>query len=196
MRIYLIRHGETTANIEQKYCSSGGSPLTEKGWNQVNRLVMDFPTDKLNYIYSSPLDRCSSLAEKLASKYSLEPLYDDRIKEYDFGIFDNLSWKEAKSQYPEEFKSFCDDPVTFQIPGGDSQVIFNKRVSKFINNLPYGSDNIAIVTHAGVIRSVLAHLLNLGIKQRWIFKIGNGSVTIIEVSKEGAFLILGGCNDY
>jgi broad specificity phosphatase PhoE len=190
MRIYFIRHGETTANIEQRYSSSGGSPLTEKGIIQDELLIGSFPVENISRIYTSPLDRCISLAEELGQKSGIVPITDERIMEFKFGIFDNLTWKQAEKTYPSEFNQFCESPGNYKIPEGESQIEFNERVSRFLKDVLKDESDAVIITHAGVIRSALSEILGLEEEQKWIFKIMNASVTLIEICDGHACLVL------
>ncbi len=190
MRIFFIRHGETQANIEQRYSSNGGSPLTEKGYLQVESLTANFELNGISRIYSSPLDRCITLADKLSSKTGLTPIIDHRLREFDFGVFDNLTWKQAEKKYPVEFNLFCDNPGNYKIPDGESQLEFNGRVSLFIKEILAYDIDMAVITHAGVIRSALAEILHLNEEQRWLFKIMNASITLVEICEGHACLVL------
>jgi len=189
-RIYFIRHGETLANIEKRYSSTGGSPLTEKGISQAAKVVKDMSGLNLGMIYSSPLDRCISLAQDLSKEMNLEPIVDERIREYQFGVLDNLTWKEAERKQPDEFRQFCENPATYKIPEGESLSEFNSRVAGFVDEMLSKDGDAAVVTHAGVIRSALAELLCLDEIQRWIFKIRNGSVTLVEIDNDIPALVL------
>lgn len=190
MKIYFVRHGETTDNVEQRYSSSGGSPLTEKGIIQVERLVISFPVENISRIYASPLDRCISLADELGQKSGIEPITDERIQEFNFGIFNNLTWKQAEVNYPVEFNQFCESPGNYKIPEGESQVEFNERVSRFLKDVMEDESDTVIITHAGVIRSALSEILGLEEEQKWIFKIMNASVTLVEICEGHACLVL------
>lgn len=190
MKIYFVRHGETIDNVEQRYSSSGGSPLTEEGIKQVELLVDSFPIENITRIYTSPLDRCISMADKLGQKSGIEPITDERISEFKFGIFDKLTWKQAKSNYPVEFNQFCESPGNYKIPEGESQIEFNERVSRFLKDIMKNESDTAIITHAGVLRSALSEILDLEEDQKWIFKIMNASVTLVEICEGHACLVL------
>ncbi|HPJ20852.1 MAG TPA: histidine phosphatase family protein [Clostridia bacterium] len=190
MKIYFIRHAETRANVEQRYSSTGSSPLTEKGLKQVDSLLIKFPVEEISGIYTSPLERCVSLALKLGEKSKITPVFDERLVEFKFGIFDNMTWQQAETTYPMEFDMFCKSPGTYKLPEGESQDEFDGRIRSFIDYIRDNDANIAVVTHAGVIRSALAYILDLDDAHKWKFRIMNASVTLIEICDGHACLVL------
>lgn len=190
MKIYFIRHAETQANVEQRYSSTGYSPHTEIGLKQVDSLLIKFPVEEISGIYTSPLERCVSLALKLGEKSKITPVVDERLAEFKFGIFDNMTWQQAETTYPMEFDMFCKSPGTYKLPEGESQDEFDGRICSFIDYIRDNDANIAVVTHAGVIRSALAYILGLDDAHKWKFRIMNASVTLIEICDGHACLVL------
>ena len=87
LKIHLIRHGATDANIKGQYigCKTD-MPLSPEGLNELRLLKenMDYP--KVDRIYSSPLLRCKQTAAVLYPENNVVCV--DNLKEYDFGIFE------------------------------------------------------------------------------------------------------------
>ena len=74
MRIYLVRHGETKANADFKYLSKSNSPFTEDGKKQCKNIIDKLLSKDIKVIYTSPLKRCLSQADILASQKKIIPI--------------------------------------------------------------------------------------------------------------------------
>ena len=191
MRIYLVRHGETLANAEKRYLGRGSSPFTELGLGQNLRALSKLMQIDFDAVYSSPSERCLSMARKAASGKKINVASDTRLSEIDFGYFEGLTWQEARERFPEEFESLCKNAEEFRFPGGESQNELDIRVRDFAEEavkLPY--ENVAVFSHGGAVMSLLSHLLELAPGQKWRFKISHGSVTAVEITGGYACLVL------
>ncbi|MNK36165.1 putative phosphoserine phosphatase 2 [compost metagenome] len=162
MEIYVIRH--TRVSIEKGTCyGQFDVPLNSNFLQDIATLKYKLPND-FDKIFSSPLKRCSLLAEHI----SLEGIeYHDSLKEMSFGSWENKTWDSIDSELLNEW---MDNFVFTKTPEGESLYLLYERVSLFIDQLrsqKYGK--IALVTHAGVIRCLWAYVLNIPLES--IFKI-------------------------
>ena len=93
MEIYLVRH--TTPNINNGICY--GQTDVDLNFDTFESEFFDIndklPADIHRY-YCSPLIRCSKLAERLAKEIQI----DDRLKELDFGSWENKKWSELDNK--------------------------------------------------------------------------------------------------
>ena len=191
MKIYLIRHGQTTANAEKKYLGRGSSPFTTLGLEQNADALSKLNGAKIDVIYSSPSGRCMSSANEYAECKRVQVITDTRLSEVDFGKFEGLTWQEAKESYPIEFKDFCEDPNSYTFPEGESQKRLDERTLSFIEEIKRSSyESIAVFSHGGTIMSILSHLLEIEPGQKWRFKITHGSVSLVEINGSYACLVL------
>ncbi len=191
MKIYLVRHGETEANTQKKYLGSSHSPFTEKGLLDNEKNILKLSTVKIDAIYTSPCKRCLSVADTLAEKISIHPVPDNRLKELDFGIFENMSWQQAKNTYTDEFEKWCSNTYEYKIPDGESQAELDNRIALFVEELLHSRyNNIVVFSHAGPIMSIISKLLKLNPLQKWQFKISTGSMVQIEANDEFSYLLL------
>ena len=103
MKIYLIRHGETTGDVENRYGGNYDDHLTEKGINQSKKLANKLKNKGIQIIYHSPRIRAtetSKIVNKIL-KVKLKVINDIRERN-NYGIITGLTKKEAKQKYPEE----------------------------------------------------------------------------------------------
>lgn len=183
MKLILVRHTETVANSEKKYIGHEESALTDRGIWQLKKLSLKLRGYKFDKIYSSPMSRTIQVANSLNIK---SVVVDDRLKEINFGIFENKTYKEVEKMYQKEFQQWSEDYINYQIPKGESLIQVQKRVEDFVESLSEGTN--LIITHGGIIQCMIIHLLNLKVDDRWKFKIPLGS--IVEIEYEDGYGIL------
>ncbi|MCT4598448.1 MAG: histidine phosphatase family protein [Vallitalea sp.] len=184
MKFILLRHGETKANVDKIIYGITHSEFTENGLSQVDYMVDYLKHKKVDYIYSSPLKRTLHIANIVGRTLNTEINVVDDVAEMNYGIFEGLTSDEVKKQYPSEFNCFMNDSC-YVIPEGEGSLDFDNRVIKFIDTIKNEEGTSVIVTHGGVIRTTIIHLLNLKSEDRWHFKILPGMV--IEIMYENNY---------
>ncbi len=184
MEIYLVRH--TTPNIKKGICY-GQTDLDvtsdfEKEWKAVHE-KLKFDTGTI--IYSSPLQRCSKLANTINTNVRI----DDRLMELDFGPWEMKAWNDIS---PKEIKPWMNDFVNTKVPTGESYMDLQERVVDFFNKvvLPSKKDSI-LISHAGPIRALLAHIKNMPLKDSFSIQLNYGHVLKLEY-KDATFAVTKG----
>ena len=87
LRIHLIRHGATDANVLGQYIGNRtDTPLSPEGLKELQALKEDIEYPKIDCLYSSPLLRCRQTAAVLYPDTGI--VLADNLKEYDFGDFE------------------------------------------------------------------------------------------------------------
>lgn len=190
-RIYLLRHGATTANREVPYRLQGrGSdlPLDEIGRMQAHAASRAMEHIELQAIYSSPLLRAIQTAEILAGPRSLTVLIAPELVEGDVGRWEGLTWEQAALRDPAEHRRFLDDPGTTPYPDGESFLDVQGRATPAIGRIAarHIGAAIAIVGHNILNRAYLAPLLGLPIARAREIRQSNGGVNVIEVGSTGS----------
>ena len=155
--ICLIRH--TKVDVEPGICygqSDVGLANFDKEKNKVADKIMNH---SFKQVFSSPLLRCRKLAEYLFP--DKEIIYDDKLKEQDFGDWEMKKWDDIHSS--KEGKVWFSDYLKNPCPGGESYFQMIQRIRDFINSnqLKERKDNICIIVHGGVIRAFLSVLKNI-----------------------------------
>ncbi|GIU35689.1 histidine phosphatase family protein [Shewanella schlegeliana] len=161
----LLRHGQP----EQANCLLGRTdpPLTDKGWQQMHSSAN---TLKFHLIISSPLLRCRGYAEQLADERNCQLILDDDWQELDFGLWDGqvitALWQQPNQHLSHgtepTYSQFWHAPVEHIPPAGESSQALLHRITSSIDTLSraYPGKQLLIVSHSGVMRMVLAWLLN------------------------------------
>ncbi len=152
MKIYLIRHGETYANVEKRYVGFTDSELTEKGEEQIKDLKKIVGNMEVIKAYCSPSTRTRKTAEILG--YDCE--IDANLREFNFGILEGMTYDEIMNEQAEVGNQLFSRWKDYKIPEGESFVELRGRVKTFISRL--GEENVVIVTHGGWIRAFLGEI--------------------------------------
>lgn len=181
--ITLVRHGKITGAAG--LYGSTDIPLSETGCKDLERAltVIDKHT-AINHIISSPLQRCATVARAFATQHSLPFTIEPGLQEMHFGIWDGIPFDDLGDEW-KNLENFWNSPIAVQPPEGESLTHFATRVidswDALINNAGMGHQ--VIVCHGGVIRIIIAHLLQLDWCNASLFKqlqIGYASHTRIE----------------
>ena len=162
MIIYLIRHGETTSDIENLYGGDYDDHLTKKGRQQVKELAQKLVNYRIQIIFSSPRIRAKETSIILKESFNSDMRIINDIRERNnYGILTGIKKEEAKEKYPElveQLKVFNNT-----INGAENYEHFVKRIKNGIDKIvssPY--EIIAIVTHGGPIRCLFREILKFG----------------------------------
>jgi len=180
MKIYLIRH--TKPDIPANICYGQSDIDVSPSFSQELAFIKKhINTDNTFIICSSPLKRCRILAEALSLSSPIHT--DDRLKELNFGDWELKKWDDIDQSILSEWG---DNFVTMPVPGGEScQEMYERSISFFkeLCSKYKNAEKIAVVTHGGVIRSILVYVL--GIPPENMFRIAAdfGSISKIEVNQ-------------
>jgi broad specificity phosphatase PhoE len=180
MKFILIRHGETYANVEQLIYGTTHSEFTKKGIKQIDYIMKYVQSVNVDYVYSSPLDRTKVIADNIGQLINKKVILVEQLSEMNYGIFEGLTPSIAKKRYPNEYNQFMNDYKDYIIPEGENIIDFDNRVIEFLDDVKDINGTSVIVTHGGVIRTSIMHLLNLRSEDRWHFKILPGMIVEIE----------------
>lgn len=185
--IYLIRHGETTWNLEERFQGTTDTELTPKGYEQGAHLADRLKQTPFNNIFTSPLQRARITASLIAASQEAQAQEDEDFREISFGKWEGMTTGEIQAAYPWMDQWFH-DPGAFQIPDGAILEDEKARLKRRLIDIAEGGGNTAIVSHAGVIRLSLLSALDLPLSYYWRFVFGNTSISILEYHR-GVFLL-------
>jgi 2,3-bisphosphoglycerate-dependent phosphoglycerate mutase len=103
---------------------------------------------------------------------------DPRLRERHYGIFQGLTFGEAKSIYPAAYARYEQETASDAIPGGESaEECFGRNLACLQEIASrYGQGPIAVVTHGGVLEGLYRHVMRLRYVQLRVFTLGNASL--------------------
>jgi alpha-ribazole phosphatase/probable phosphoglycerate mutase len=184
-RIDLLRHGEPVGG--RRYRGQIDDALSERGWEQMWNAVGTEP--EWQQIVSSPLQRCSAFAASLAERLALPLQLESRFMEVGFGEWEGKTRDELNRLVPGQIGRFYRDPVNNRPPGAEPLEEFADRVLDAFRGLleRFKGESILVVAHAGVIRVILAHTLNMPLSTMYRINVPNAGISRISTHPEHGF---------
>ena len=156
-KLHFIRHGMTEGNRQGLFVGRTDLPVSEEGFDQLALLRDTYVYPRVEAVYSSPLSRCRQTAEFLYPDHLLTVVED--LQEMDFGEFEGKSMEELSDR--EDFGRWLADSMHSAPPGGENGMQFAERLLHavtqiFAHMMQEGLTNVAVVTHGGVIMTLLS----------------------------------------
>ncbi len=172
MEVYLIRH--TSVAVPKSICyGQTDVPLADTFLTEKEAVLKLLPDLTHAVVYSSPAQRCTQLAGCISDAYQIHP----HLQEIHFGNWEGRAWDEIP---PEELNPWMENFVSVCPPNGESfQQLYTRstQVLKQWQNTVSGP--LILVTHAGVIRSLLCYSRQVPLQDAFQFAVDYGSVTKI-----------------
>jgi alpha-ribazole phosphatase len=182
-RIFLIRHGETTdEETGRVFKGITDIPLSQKGISRMKKAGEYLASFKLDAIYTSALSRCIDSGTFVASHHGLDIRVEPQLNEIHFGLWEGQTFEEIKKSYAGELRAWLGDLENEAPPEGEALPEAQRRVVGAFNGIVerHNGENCAIVAHAGTLRLILCHLLDLKLSN--MFRIGQdyGCINIVD----------------
>ncbi len=174
MKLSLLRHGESLGG--RIYRGNQDDLLTEKGWQQMLDATQHQSWD---LILSSPLIRCQAFAQHLHEQQKTPLEIIKHFSELGFGDWQGLSSAAIGQNLVDNFKQ---DPIKNPPPNAENLYDFQHRVLTAFNTIiAKQPQSMLIVAHAGVIRVIKSHLLNLPIEKMFTIEVLSASCENFEI---------------
>lgn len=154
MRLLLIRHGQTPANVEGVLDASVPGPgLTRLGREQAAALSHALVRESIGGIWVSSMVRTQQTAAPMAERLGLGPLVLPGLREISAGTLQGRSDQSAVHRYLETVLAWMDGDLQASTPGGESGREFVSRYDAAIALVAEsGVPTAAVVSHAAAIR--------------------------------------------
>ncbi len=193
--LLFIRHGETDWNAEGRWQGHTDTPLNDTGRRQAQLLAQRLRAWPISAIYCSDLQRAAETAAILGEKIGKKPVALEAWRERHVGQFAGLTGRDIRERHPDVWarmtKGYLD------VPGGESSRAVQQRVSGALETLlrQHSGETVAVVSHGGILRIVVAHVLELPLKQTVRVRVGgNTGLTVVTAYPDGR-LVLEKLND-
>ena len=186
--IHLIRHGQIAVQ-PGTLVGATDVPLTSQGRSAMRGLGPHLPR-KLHCL-CSPMQRTRQSLECLApfcNPASVELI--DALREMDFGDYEMRSWQELVDA-GEDLGSMAKAYHHYAFPGGEAVADFAARLEQVVGMLHGHREqgrSLLLISHGGVIRTLICLLLGLDISNYLLFEVGYGSWTTVRLFAEGGVL--------
>lgn len=190
-KLFLIRHGQTDWNLAHRYQGQGDISLNKTGISQAVRVASYLTAEEIDGIFSSDLQRAVATAEKIAQYHQdIELKTLPALREMDFGQWEGLKYQEIEREYPVHLKKWSENPGEITPPGGESLLELQTRVISQVEEIcrENQGNNLVLVTHGGVIRTLLTYILNMSVDYYWKIEVVHCAITIVKYY-DGEFIL-------
>ena len=185
--IYLVRHGITQANKENRFAGRTDEELHAEGNDQIIQVGDRLKNNDLSAVYCGPAKRTVESAEILGSLLNVPFSPLEGLHEINIPHWDGLTKDEIRLKYGEEYPTWLNSPHKFSLPGCETLTDVQERAVGAVNRLltQHNSGNLLLVSHLIVLRCLILFYQGLAIKDFRSIKIDNGSIIrVSEVEKD------------
>lgn len=177
--VFLVRHGETEWNLEERLQGNRNSSLTRNGINQAKKAGKILKNTKFDTVYSSPLTRAVNTAQLILGKKNTKLIIRDGLREIHLGPWEGKTKKETEISHPEEYINFWYYPDRYHLKGGETYRDLQKRVVEEIQNIfdENRGKTVLIVSHWIAIKTAIAFFMEKPLKDlNEAVNLSNGSL--------------------
>ncbi|HEX3968296.1 MAG TPA: histidine phosphatase family protein [Edaphobacter sp.] len=167
--ILFIRHAET--DMAGTFCGHSDPELNARGRLQLVELTRTLRAEDIGAVYTSDLRRCHATGIALAEAFNTSCRVRSTLREINFGQWEGLNWDEISRRDNSYAERWVEEYPRLPAPHGENFSDFVERILKEVKFLSGESQRlgrgIAIVTHAGVLRTVLCALHGSSDEEAW-----------------------------
>ena len=157
MNLYLIRHGRQSSRL----CNVNVS-LSEAGFRQARLAGERLAHKKIDAVYSSDLIRAVETAKEANKLWKVPHMIRTELREISFGDMEGMADEDIAVTFREFKKEQARMEQDLPYPGGECAADVIKRAMPVFEEIASGGfQNVAVVTHGGVIRSIVAAFLHM-----------------------------------
>ncbi|CAB4729410.1 unannotated protein [freshwater metagenome] len=184
-RIYLVRHGHSTANAKSILAGQDQSvELSELGILQSAEIAKNLHEVKFARIYSSPLTRCLQSVRPLANLQKMTISELPGVIEMNYGDWSGK--KLVTLARTKLWKVIQSEPSLVRFPNGESFTQMQDRALEAVRIAAVDGKNILVCSHGDVIKAIIAGTIGLHLDQIQRLVIDPASISIIEITKDSA----------
>ncbi len=185
MTLYVIRHGQTQWNLEQRYQGQQDAPLTNLGRRQAQAVARRLKKVAFDHIFASPLGRAWTTAGFLKEETGIAPIADDRLMEVRYGECEGLTEGEIEAKFPGKMEWRNADKWTRRLPGAECYGDMHERARSFATEhldgaLDEGGPTIATVGHAGINTTLVGMLMGWDRQETMLYFQPNNVVFVLQ----------------
>jgi len=189
-RLCIIRHGETAWNAEGRVQGQTDVPLSEVGRAQARAVAgaLSAPaSERFDALYASDLVRVTQTAAPASERLGLRVRLDARLRERHYGVFETLTYADAKERFPEEYGRFKLRDPDYDFGTGESLSGFYARSIECLSALVarHAGESILVFTHGGVLEMAYRYATAKPLSTRRDFDIPNAALNWIEAGPGG-----------
>jgi probable phosphoglycerate mutase len=191
-QLILIRHGETAWNRDRRIQGQTDVELSALGHEQARQLARRLSREPIQAIYSSDLARARQTAEPLGEALSLPIHPTPLLREVGFGAWEGLTVSEVEARWPEEYRAWRLDSITYRPPEGERIEELQRRALTGAAEIlaAHPGETIALIGHGGSVKAILCGLMDFPLSLWRRLRIDNTGVSRLLLTPLGPTLTL------
>jgi alpha-ribazole phosphatase/probable phosphoglycerate mutase len=181
-RIYLIRHGQVVTYADKSYNGHRDVEITAHGIRQMEAVADRLRGEPLAGVYCSDLIRARRGADIIAASHGLTPRPSPALRELDVKLWEGLNADAVEERFPGAFDAWREQGADYRIPGGERVRDLAERVIPVLREIvrSHAGQAVALVTHGGVNRVILADALGIGFDRLYSIEQDYGCMNIVD----------------
>lgn len=184
-QLALIRHGEVEVAYQRVFGGRIDMNLSPRGHEQARALAKWLDRQSLQAVYASPMKRVQQTLAPFAEKndWASRTVVLNDLREIDFGDWTGLTWDAVKEKFGVSAFQWLTELERGGIANAENTQSYRERVEPCVRDIldKHTGQNVAVFCHGGVIRMILAILLDIPLPRMAGFEIDYASVTNIAV---------------
>jgi broad specificity phosphatase PhoE len=178
-RLFLVRHGTTTMNVENRYRGRRDIPLDAQGYQDAVDAARQLSSAGVTAIYTGPLRRTIATAQIIADEARVPDLRIlHGLNNVDYGAWEGMTAEEAAMYDPAAYAAYRTDPGRAVCPDGERLMDARRRMLEALGLIGsrHQGETVVAVTHAVMIRLAVSGLRDIPAED-WRIPVGRGSLT-------------------
>lgn len=192
-QLFLLRHGTTPANKENRFAGRTHETLHPDGETQIKQVAQYLQGYAIEKIFCGPSSRTKVSAEIMGTITDAPICLVDSLDEIHLPHWDGLTKNEIRSRYGDEYPTWLEHPDTFHVPGCETLTQVQNRAVLEVERIldKHSGKKVALISHLIVLRCLVLHYQGLELKKFREIKINNGDLTLLNRSQNGDTTITG-----
>jgi len=185
-RLWLIRHAEVEANYQGVFGGRIDMGLSPRGHEQAAALATYLRSKTVHAIYASPMKRVQQTLQPWVVNGVPRPTIVPDLQEVDFGVWTGLGFGQVQTQFGVSAWQWLEQLESAAIPKAECGAAFRARLEPCLRQIirDHPGERVAIACHGGVIRMLLAILLDVPLSRTGAFQVEYASLTQVRLRPE------------
>ena len=167
--IIFIRHAET--DMSDTFCGHSDPGLNQRGHLQLAELINTLHMEAIGAVYASDLRRAYMTGMAIAKAFGVDCHVRPELREINFGQWEGLTWTEIERRDKACARRWLAEYPGLAAPDGEDFRDFEQRVLEEVKLISMEAEikvhNVAVVTHGGVLRTLLRVLHGSSEEDAW-----------------------------
>lgn len=173
-KIYLVRHGQTDANLYHIIQGQTDTSLNASGIVQAKQVAEKLKKVHSEFVISSDLKRAKQTARIIATICQIPVKFDSRLREMKLGNWEGKTFKEVEND--PSMKLWSETPSRWKVDGAETLEEVQKRMVKVIYQFAELYNTLIVVSHGIAISSFVLYTKTLPLDLMWKYLPDNTSV--------------------